>query len=162
MEDMNIDEIMAGFEVAKVKIGKLEVELIKPSPLFSLAVSHTQTQIDGATKGQKLAWAAASLAACWPKDRAWPIQPRPRPWGAGVKVETYGHKVFDDLLLGGCDLGEVLTAGTSAHRLAVESLLSQSELQAARDLLRARLEDISRRPTESAETTDSPPIGGTD
>ena len=120
-----------------VTLAGLTVTLRRPSPLFSVAIPNDAERIANADPAQIIAWCAASLFACWPDDVAWPVNPRPRHWTPGIKLEKQGHDLFDSLVLSGLDPTEVIQAAGKAHVFARVSLVSGQEVQAARDFSEA-------------------------
>lgn len=144
----------------KVTLGLLTVDLVKPSPLFVTSILRTKEQMEAMDTGEFYALGAAALAESWPKDLAWPVQPRPRPWKAGMKSLALGQEVFDGLANGGIDFNELINACSSARTHATSSIVTAQEVEAAKDFCEAPQGALPVTGSTSAENTDSPRTGG--
>jgi len=147
-------------EAPKVKIGAHEESLVKPSSLAALDLSRTPVEIEAMSRGEILALGVAALIESWPKDRAWPIQPRPRPWKPGQRIMESGREAFDRLAESGIDLVQIMDAGIAALGWASQSLLAREELEAVRDFSAAPEGGMSEKASGSAGNTASPSTGG--
>ena len=117
-----------------VKLGKHEVTLVKPSPLFSLALPVGE-RAEAAAPSEIFAAGAAALAASWPHDAAWPVPPRPRPWKSDQRVHEYGHPIFDALAdRSGAEIGDVVATCAAAYLHAAAMVFATKEqVESAKD-----------------------------
>lgn len=80
-------------------IGELSVQLIEPPSLMSMALGRRRNMDDpdGEDFAMDLAFGAAALRMCWPRQVAWPATPRPAAWVPGVRMARYGYDVWEGL-----------------------------------------------------------------
>jgi len=125
-----------------INLGR-EVVLIEPPSLFALAASRTEGEKKAQGMSGDLAYGAAALRMCWPDKVAWPVLHRPRPWRIGQSVADYGNAIWEELRKG---LRETVSfqdqrdACYEALVYALGSLLTQAEVDAARDFSEAQEE----------------------
>lgn len=119
-----------------ITLGDCSATLIEPSPLAALALARSPEQLRSDDTAVTIALMAAALVMCWPQDRTWPARPRPRPWRAGTPIVSYGHEVYDALRMatkGAVAWADLTAALRQAHEWAASHLLTEAEVQAARD-----------------------------
>ena len=119
--------------MASVTLGKITAVLVKPSPLAVVSMLRTKEQKEVMEGGEFYALGAAALAESWPKDLAWPVQPRPRPWRPGAKMLHHGQEVFDGLANGGVNFKELVDACVISLQWAETSIVTVGEVQQAED-----------------------------
>jgi len=119
-------------DAPKVTLGKTTETLVVPSPLAAVVLARDQKDLE-ADEGLFLALGAQALVECWPHDRAWPCQPRPRLWRPGIRPEDLGRDVFDALCRSGLPVSVVGRAAGVAYYWANRAILTEAEVSAARE-----------------------------
>ena len=142
--------------------GAAPVTLVEPPMLFTM--TGYKRDADGqADAAAMLAYGAAALRMCWPDNAAWPTKPRPREWYPGVDVIRYGGEVYQALrsaTRGSISVFALHDALREAEAWAIRSALTADELEESKRFL-AEAEGSSETSSDSAESTDSAPGGGT-
>ena len=152
----------ATFPAPTVTVGDVSVTLQEPSLLFTM--TGYKRPADGAPDtAAVLAYQAAALRMCWPDNVTWPAKPRPREWFPGQDVLRYGGEVYDGIrraTRGKVSIFALHEAMREAEAWAVRSGMTEAEVQEASRFL-GEAEGSTAESSESAESTDSPPDGGT-
>ena len=112
------------------------VTLVPPSPIAIMAIMHTREEMEAMDMATKYAHWAMALHECWPRDRTWPVKPRPRLWSPGRRAADIGAGVFDGLRRGGVTMRDLLDAVITAYNYAVTVTadpVTEEEVKAAED-----------------------------
>ena len=119
-------------------IGELSVQLIEPPSLMSMALNRRRNMDDpqGEDAAMDLAFGAAALRMCWPRQVAWPATPRPAAWVPGVRLARYGYDVWEGLrkaTKGTVPSVDMQRAVMDAYIWAIGCGYTADELQGMRD-----------------------------
>lgn len=119
----------------QITIAGCTATLQEPSPLFGdLMLSFDARWLDTKGHAVALAWGAAALYNCWPRDKSWPVKPRPKWWGPGVDIGDYGRDIYDALYrVAVADMGRGAFNAMcyDALKFCRESSLTEAEVKAA-------------------------------
>ena len=127
-------------------IGELSVQLIEPPSLMSMALNRRRNMDDpdGEDFAIDLAFGAAALRMCWPRQVAWPATPRPAAWVPGVRMGRYGFDVWEGLrkaTRGTIPIEAMQSAVIEAYSWAVTCGYTADELQGMRDFSEGQEEE---------------------
>lgn len=102
-----------------VTLGQHSETLRAPSPFFVESIMHSREELDAMPPALITAECMVCLAECWPTDRKWPAELRPRPWRASARVDVIGQEIFDGLRAAKISRRQIIDAGYTAQRWAV-------------------------------------------
>lgn len=120
-------------DAPKVTLRHITATLVRPSPLAALAIVPSEQEAKAMDRAEWAARATQALVECWPRDVAWPCLPVPSRWRPGQRVGDLGREAYDGLVLSGLSVSEILTSIEHAIPWMSQSLLTQTEVQEARD-----------------------------
>lgn len=121
---------------ATVTIGGSTITLTKPPALFAISAAY----LEGKNRvGNLYANGAACLFMCYPVNKKWFYHPVPTRWNSQLDVAQYGEAIFNELAnwaqQNDITISEITTACLEAYKFASASMLTKSEVEAAKKKL---------------------------
>jgi hypothetical protein len=119
-----------------ITIGGRTIVLEEPGALFSVAIGRSRAEIEAQDFTATLAYGAAAILECWPRNTAFLVAPRPRAWGPGRSALDHGREVYEALRRAtrGRVARQVLHGWlVEAHNWAVNAGITDADIAAAAD-----------------------------